>query len=431
MTGPAIPYLGTFFTDITFIEDGNSTRGKDDRINYHFKCLKIYSLIQNALQFQKDEYNFEVHESILAQMHREFTKCKQLTEDEVYFKSIDLEKSGPSMFKFPKIGDEEVLAEIRSYNNVEIFRAFTGPDIIKKSGLLQKIGASDYIHAKTGHRMARKKKTVDISGYATQRNNSRLLLNEITDDMIADSNNQELVVHMKVFHTGIPLAARSHRGIREEYFLASTLIEWLSKNLSDSSRFRAIEIAQGLFDDGYIVGLDTDDARQTWINKPFLKLKFKENYSVMDVMAQANSGTSMLDSSFADISETFDCNSSTELFSDESESPSVGPMDLNTPSLRSDNVLDWDESHLEELANRMKHPKSGLKIKTRKWLLKRFPNCFVGEQAVTWLCYHLDMTDRKQAVAIGIRMQNHGLFRHVTNDHMFQDKYLFFRFTDT
>merc|ERR1711879_175459 len=75
------------------------------------------------------------------------------------------------------------------------------------------------------------------------------------------------------------------------------------------------------------------------------------------------------------------------------------------------------ELDLEILASRMKHPKTGLKIKTRKWLLKKFPNCFIGEQAVTWICFNLEICDRKEAVAIGQRMENAGYFRHVTGDH--------------
>merc|ERR1711879_151077 len=90
----------------------------------------------------------------------------------------------------------------------------------------------------------------------------------------------------------------------------------------------------------------------------------------------------------------------------------------------SEDVEEIGEIDFEELGKKMQHPQSGLKIKTRKWMLKKFPNCFVAEQAVSWICYHQNITDRAEAVSIGRKMQERNIFRHVTNEHKFQDKYL-------
>jgi hypothetical protein len=39
----------------------------------------------------------------------------------------------------------------------------------------------------------------------------------------------------------------------------------------------------------------------------------------------------------------------------------------------------WDGVQLSDLVARMKHPKTGLVVKDRKWRFKSYKNCFVGK----------------------------------------------------
>ena len=82
------------------------------------------------------------------------------------------------------------------------------------------------------------------------------------------------------------------------------------------------------------------------------------------------------------------------------------------------------------LANEMKHKETGGLVKDRKYRLRSYPNCFVAEEAVTWICTHLCISDRIQAVKLGQQMVDKNLISHVVCPQDLQDKYLFFRFNE-
>ena len=60
---PAIPHVGMFLSDLTFIEDGNVTLIDDEhkdtktKINV-MKLCKVAGIIERAEEFQATEYNF-------------------------------------------------------------------------------------------------------------------------------------------------------------------------------------------------------------------------------------------------------------------------------------------------------------------------------------------------------------------------------------
>jgi len=83
--------------------------------------------------------------------------------------------------------------------------------------------------------------------------------------------------------------------------------------------------------------------------------------------------------------------------------------------------------HLFDL---MRQPNTGVQVQTRKWLLKTYPNCFVGSEAVTWLVKNQLSPSRENGVSVGRQLLKHGLIRHVTDDHDFEDAYLFYTFSD-
>ncbi len=45
--------------------------------------------------------------------------------------------------------------------------------------------------------------------------------------------------------------------------------------------------------------------------------------------------------------------------------------------------------------------KAGVEMKERKYRLKSYPNCFVGQEAVDWMLVNLPIRDREEAVQLG------------------------------
>ena len=82
---------------------------------------------------------------------------------------------------------------------------------------------------------------------------------------------------------------------------------------------------------------------------------------------------------------------------------------------------------VQEVAQQMRGGEEPLDVRDRSYLLKKYPKCFVGAEAVDWLVRHHQLT-RPQAVKLGERMFEAGLFHHVADDHDFTDGKLFFRF---
>ena len=67
---PAIPHVGMFLSDLTFIEDGNVTLIDDEhkdtktKINV-MKLCKVAGIIERAEEFQATEYNFHPVDGLL------------------------------------------------------------------------------------------------------------------------------------------------------------------------------------------------------------------------------------------------------------------------------------------------------------------------------------------------------------------------------
>ncbi len=69
--------------------------------------------------------------------------------------------------------------------------------------------------------------------------------------------------------------------------------------------------------------------------------------------------------------------------------------------------------------------------KDRSYRLQKYKRCFVANEAITWLVESGHASTRTAAVALCNRMLDAGLFVHVVDpDHVFEDKYLFFRCDD-
>ena len=84
------------------------------------------------------------------------------------------------------------------------------------------------------------------------------------------------------------------------------------------------------------------------------------------------------------------------------------------------------EADVQRLVAEMRGP-NGLDRRDRRHRLRLFEQCFVGNEAVTWLV-RTQKTTRDQAVAIGQILIDRCVIHHVTDEYPFTDDYLFYRF---
>lgn len=82
---------------------------------------------------------------------------------------------------------------------------------------------------------------------------------------------------------------------------------------------------------------------------------------------------------------------------------------------------------LEKWVVQMITPKTGVDIYDRSYRFRTYEMCFVGSECVTWLCKHGNIS-RVEAVEFMQKIQNMYAIRHVVDQHMFADDYLFFEF---
>ena len=107
----------------------------------------------------------------------------------------------------------------------------------------------------------------------------------------------------------------------------------------------------------------------------------------------------------------------------------------DTKNLETDmNKLDMDVDNntiefYQQLVQKMKNPNTGIIITDRKYHFKTYKNCFIGNELVDWLCNNYNIS-RLEAVEVGDKLRKYNLLHHVVEDHVFKDKYLFYRFSD-
>ena len=68
-------------------------------------------------------------------------------------------------------------------------------------------------------------------------------------------------------------------------------------------------------------------------------------------------------------------------------------------------------------------------IEDRRYMLHKFHNCFVGSEFIKWMMKTYNLP-RYVCVNVGKAMVERKLCSHVTNEHDFEDEYLFYRFYD-
>ncbi|KAK7100067.1 DEP domain-containing mTOR-interacting protein-like [Littorina saxatilis] len=68
-------------------------------------------------------------------------------------------------------------------------------------------------------------------------------------------------------------------------------------------------------------------------------------------------------------------------------------------------------------------------IKDRRYRLRKYKQCFVGRDAIDWLVRMCHAQSRGEAVMSLRILQEYGMLRHVTDDHVVKDQTLFYRFS--
>ncbi|MEM8641946.1 MAG: mechanosensitive ion channel domain-containing protein [Cyanobacteria bacterium P01_G01_bin.54] len=89
-------------------------------------------------------------------------------------------------------------------------------------------------------------------------------------------------------------------------------------------------------------------------------------------------------------------------------------------------IEQFSSRDIEQLVAAMRGSE-GITIEERRYRFNVYPRCFIGSEAVTWLMQHHDCC-RDSAVAIGRMLGDRGIIHHITDDHPFEDAYLFYRF---
>ena len=90
------------------------------------------------------------------------------------------------------------------------------------------------------------------------------------------------------------------------------------------------------------------------------------------------------------------------------------------------NLSGTSDSDIDQLIEQMRGAK-GLEISDRRFRTTVYPNCFVGQEAVSWIVQTQKATP-DEAVRLGQALVEKGIIHHVTDDHAFKDEYLFYRF---
>lgn len=99
-------------------------------------------------------------------------------------------------------------------------------------------------------------------------------------------------------------------------------------------------------------------------------------------------------------------------------------MDLAGPAGRPGDLESFERLRLVAAAM-----SRAVAVRDRRYHLRLYRNVFVGHEAVDWLVREGHAPTRRDAVALGQRCLELGLFHHCLHEHTFKDLRLFYRFT--
>lgn len=91
MAVPAIPFLGVFLTDLTFLDLGNPDFLPETHLINFEKRRKVFSLIRDIQKYQQTQYALQVVPQIQDFLKKLSEQNGLLTEDQLYEKSMEIE----------------------------------------------------------------------------------------------------------------------------------------------------------------------------------------------------------------------------------------------------------------------------------------------------------------------------------------------------
>jgi thioesterase domain-containing protein/acyl carrier protein len=97
--------------------------------------------------------------------------------------------------------------------------------------------------------------------------------------------------------------------------------------------------------------------------------------------------------------------------------------------VRKTSAADEEWGRLRDIARAVRATDgSGVEVKTRRYRLTRYPDCFVGGSLVDWLLAHDHARTRAEGVDVGRQLLAAKVIHHVCDDHNFKDEQLFYEF---
>lgn len=106
--------------------------------------------------------------------------------------------------------------------------------------------------------------------------------------------------------------------------------------------------------------------------------------------------------------------------------PSSSASEEQTPTPASQPSADLSRISVRQLGLEMQKD-DGVSIKARRYKIKLYQRCFLGNEAVDWIVAKVKVS-RTDAIQLGQKMIDKKIFHHVTDEHPFKDEPLFYRF---
>eukprot|EP00871_Galdieria_phlegrea_P005191 jgi/Galph1/5673/GphlegSOOS_G4342.1 len=103
-----------------------------------------------------------------------------------------------------------------------------------------------------------------------------------------------------------------------------------------------------------------------------------------------------------------------------------------TKSTRNSQLPDLQVEPFPDFVNiysSLRNPVDGLKVSDRRWMLKTYPKCFTGTEAVEWMTTKLHLS-KKEALDLGQRLMTAGVIQPVFGSDVFVEGDSFFRFQE-
>lgn len=202
--------------------------------------------------------------------------------------------------------------------------------------------------------------------------------------------NEDLSAIAEILKQVIDVRDRTYRLTKyKNVFVASEAVSVMMEQNLAKSREEAVELGRRLQSEGAVWHHECHDHQ---FKDEFLFFRFTNPESISSI---------------------------NEIFGDVSSAVSAQSISVS--------VVDMSRGQLHSIAEQLRR---GLRVKDRMYRFKMYRICFVASEAVDFMVKENLARSREEAVDLGRRLEEEfAIWHHVTNDHRFQDKYLFFRFS--